>query len=313
MNLQAPEESLPHLPVLYQEIIHALRPESPGRYVDGTVGAGGHASGILEASAPGGRLLGLDVDPQALELAFRRLAVYGERAVLVQASYTRIAEQMALLGWTQVQGVVLDLGVSSMQLDTPQRGFSFRADGPLDMRFSPTNPTTAADLVNTLDETELADLIWRYGEDRMSRKIARAILQARPLYTTSQLAEVVARAAGGKSGKIHPATRTFQALRIAVNEELKALEETLPQAVAALAPGGRLAVISFHSLEDRIVKQFMRRESRDCICPPEQPVCTCGHIASLIEVTRHPIESGEAEQQSNPRARSARLRVAEKR
>lgn len=313
MNLQAPEESLPHLPVLYQEIIHALRPESPGCYIDGTVGAGGHASGILEASAPGGHLLGLDVDPQALELAFRRLAVYGERAVLVQASYTRIAEQMALLGWTQVQGVVLDLGVSSMQLDTPQRGFSFRADGPLDMRFSPTNPTTAADLVNTLDEAELADLIWRYGEDRMSRKIARAIIQARPIYTTGQLAEVAARAAGGKSGKIHPATRTFQALRIAVNEELKALEETLPQAIAALAPGGRLAVISFHSLEDRIVKQFMRRESRDCICPPEQPVCTCGHIASLIEVTRHPIEPGEAEQQSNPRARSARLRVAEKR
>lgn len=313
MNLQAPEESLPHLPVLYQEIIHALRPESPGCYIDGTVGAGGHASGILETSAPGGHLLGLDVDPQALELAFRRLAVYGERAVLVQASYTRIAEQMALLGWTQVQGVVLDLGVSSMQLDTPQRGFSFRADGPLDMRFSPTNPTTAADLVNTLDEAELADLIWRYGEDRMSRKIARAIIQARPIYTTGQLAEVAARAAGGKSGKIHPATRTFQALRIAVNEELKALEETLPQAIAALAPGGRLAVISFHSLEDRIVKQFMRRESRDCICPPEQPVCTCGHIASLIEVTRHPIEPGEAEQQSNPRARSARLRVAEKR
>lgn len=313
MNNQATEGSLPHLPVLYQEIIHALRPESPGCYVDGTVGAGGHASGILEASAPGGCVLGLDVDPQALELASQRLAVYGGRAILVQASYTSLTEQLAHLGWTQVQGVVLDLGVSSMQLDTPQRGFSFRTDGPLDMRFSPSNPTSAADLVNTLDEFELADIIWRYGEDRMSRRIARAILQARPFNSTAQLAEVVARAAGGKGGRIHPATRTFQALRIAVNDELKSLEDTLPQAAAALAPGGRLAVISFHSLEDRIVKQFIRRETRDCICPPEQPVCTCGHKASLLDLTRHPIEPGEAEQQSNPRARSARLRVAEKR
>ena len=223
---------LPHHPVLYHEIIHALRPTGGGFYVDATLGAGGHAWGILEASSPDGRLLGLDVDPQALELARQRLAPFGQRAILVQASYTTLSDQLAVLEREAVDGILLDLGVSSMQLDTPQRGFSFLADAPLDMRFDPENPVRAADLVNTLPEAELADLLYAYGEERRSRQIARAIVNARPLHTTTQLADVVTWAAGKSDRpgrRIHPATRTFQALRIAVNRELEALETVLPR------------------------------------------------------------------------------------
>ncbi len=306
------DDRSPHRSVLYHEIINGLNPRSPGRYVDATVGAGGHAWGILEASSPDGELLGLDLDPQALALASQRLAVYATRVTLVQASYTTLDLQLRQKSWDFVQGILLDLGISSMQLDTAGRGFSFQADGLLDMRFGPDQPTTAADLVNRLPEEELADLIWRYGEDRQSRRIARAIVQARPLHTTLELAEVIRKAVGSHRERTHPATRTFQALRIAVNRELEAIEEVLPKAVQALAPGGRLAVIAFHSLEDRIVKQFFRRESKDCICPPEQLVCTCGHHATLREVNRHPLTAGEAEIDQNPRARSARLRIAER-
>lgn len=302
----------PHRSVLYQEIIHALRPQSPERYIDATLGAGGHAWGILEASAPDGQLLGFDLDPQALALASRRLSVFTSRVHLVQASYTTLREEMQKLGWESVMGIVLDLGVSSMQLDTPERGFSFQSEGPLDMRFSPQQPFTAADLVNTLPERELADLIFRYGEERLSRRIAKAIVEHRPHSTTRGLAETIARAAGRQSGRLHPATRTFQALRIATNQELQAVEDVLPLAVDALAPGGRLAVISFHSLEDRIVKHYFRRESTDCLCPPQQPICTCGHRAVIKEINRHPIEAAEDVVNENPRARSARLRVAEK-
>lgn len=305
-------KSLPHQPVLYNEIIHALEPQSSNSYIDGTLGAGGHARGILEASSPDGRLLGLDVDPQALAVARERLAEFGSRAVIIQASYTTLSEQLDKLGWDKVDGILLDLGLSSMQLDTPERGFSFKADAPLDMRFDPRNPVTAADLVNNLPEKELADLIYRYGEERRSRQVARAIVNARPIETTQELAQLVARAVRGKRQDIHPATKTFQALRIAVNQELEALESVLPQAVASLNPGGRLAVIAFHSLEDRRVKQFFRQESRDCICPARQPICTCEHIATIKEITRRPIMPQEEEIQENPRARSARLRVAEK-
>lgn len=282
--------------------------------MDGTLGAGGHAWGILDASSPDGRLLGMDVDPQALSLARERLKPFGPRAILVRASYTSLREQMEALGWQEVDGVLLDLGLSSMQLDTEGRGFSFQSDAPLDMRFDPENPVSARDLVNSLPESELADILFRYGEERRSRQVARAIVKARPVNTTRQLAEIILKAAGGgrKRQRIHPATRSFQALRIAVNRELEALETVLPQAVEALAPEGRLAVISFHSLEDRIVKQFFRQESRDCICPPRQPVCTCGHKASVKEVTRKPIEATPEEIESNPRARSAKLRVVEK-
>ncbi len=305
-------DNVPHQPVLYHETIQALQPQSPGRYVDGTVGAGGHARGILEACKPDGRLLGLDVDPQALALARESLAPYGERVHLVRASYTSLLDVLAGVGWEAVNGILLDLGASSMQFDSPERGFSFLRDGPLDMRFDPEAPHTAADLVNTLSENELADLIYRYGEERHARRIAHAIVRERPFRTTRELASLIERILP-RSGHLHPATRTFQALRIAVNDELTALERFLPQAVTALSPGGRLAIIAFHSLEDRIVKQFFRRESRDCLCPPRQPVCTCGHKATLNVLTPRPLTPTEAEVAANPRARSARLRVAEKR
>ncbi len=280
--------------------------------MDGTVGAGGHAWGMLQASNPNGQLLGLDVDPEALELAREKLAEFGDRVNLVRASYTALLKQLEALKWRQVDGILLDLGLSSMQLDTPDRGFSFQTEAPLDMRFDPDGKTSAADLVNLLDEVELANLVYRYGEEHRSRQVARAIVNARPIRTTIQLANVVAKVtSGGKSG-IHPATRTFQALRIAVNGELETLENVLPQTIEALKPGGRLAIISFHSLEDRIVKQFMRRESKDCICPPRQPACTCGHKATLREINRKPIRPQEEEIRSNARSRSARLRVAER-
>jgi 16S rRNA (cytosine1402-N4)-methyltransferase len=301
-----------HLPVLYNEIIHAMQPHREGLYIDGTLGAGGHAWGILQESNPDGLLLGLDVDPQALELAQAKLAEFGDRAILIHASYCTLLEQVSKLGWRRVDGILLDLGLSSMQLDTQARGFSFQTEAPLDMRFNPLGEVCAADLVNNLDEQELADLLFRYGEEQRSRQVARAIVRARPIQTTTQLAKVVAGAtSGGKSG-IHPATRTFQALRIAVNGELEALEAVLPQSLEALTPGGRLAVISFHSLEDRMVKQFMRKESKDCLCPPQQPVCTCGHKATLRELSHKPVRPQEDEIRDNPRSRSARLRIAER-
>ncbi len=301
-----------HIPVLYQAVLQALRPQPGGHYIDGTVGAGGHAEGILMASAPDGRLLGLDVDPQALALAQARLARFGDRVILRRASYTMLVDQWRALGWPLVDGVLLDLGVSSMQLDTPERGFSFRYDAPLDMRFDPDQPLTAADLVNTLPEEALAEILRRYGEERRARRVARAIVAHRPITTTGQLAEIVARVTSSGRRGMHPATRTFQALRIAVNRELERVEQVLPQAVEVLKPGGRLVVIAFHSLEDRLVKRFMRRESQDCWCPPEQPVCTCGHRATLKIVRPFPLLADEEEIRRNPRSRSARLRVAEK-
>ena len=302
----------PHISVLYHNIIESLRPINPGRYVDATIGAGGHAWGILDASSPQGQLLGLDLDPHALELADHRLQAFSGRYTLEHTSYTTLLQIMKQIGWDMVDGIVIDLGVSSMQIDSPERGFSFLKDGPLDMRFDPTQPTSAADLVNTLSEEDLADIFFLYGEERFSRRIARAIIANRPFHTTLELAGLIEKTVRRSSGKIHPATRSFQALRIAVNGELQSLENFLPQAVTALKPGGRLAVISFHSLEDRIVKQFFRKESSDCICPPDQLVCTCGHKASIIEITRHPLTADEEEIAANPRARSARLRVAEK-
>ena len=301
-----------HVSVLYNHIITALRPKSPGRYVDATVGAGGHAKGILEASSPHGELLGLDLDPRALEIADQRLMSFSNRVHLVHSSYTLLLQALQALGWDHVDGIVIDLGVSSMQIDNPERGFSFQKDGPLDMRFDPSQPISADTLVNTLPENELADILWKYGDERHSYRIAREIAANRPLHTTLDLARVIKKAAGKSGGKIHPATRSFQALRIAVNGELNALTEFLPNAIDVLRPGGRLAVISFHSLEDRIVKQYFRRESSDCICPPEQPVCICGHKARIKEITRRPIEADVDEISQNSRARSARLRVAEK-
>ncbi len=301
-----------HQPVLYKEIIHALQPGRGGRYVDGTLGAGGHARGILEASAPDGQLLGLDVDPQALAVARKTLAPYEHRIHLVQASYTTLSAQLKSLQWDSVDGIVLDLGASSMQFDTPERGFSFQNDAPLDMRFGPHVTQTAADIVNNYSERELADLIYEYGEERDSRKIARAIVNKRPLHTTRELVAVIEAVSPRRGDRLHPATRTFQALRIAVNEELASIEEVLPEAVASLRSGGRLAVISFHSLEDRIVKDFFREQSKDVVNPPYERIYEIERKAIIKEVNRKPITPSEEETKNNPRARSAKLRIAEK-
>ncbi len=301
-----------HKPVLYQEIIHALQPRNGGRYVDGTVGAGGHARGILEACAPDGQLLGLDVDSQALAIARETLAPYEGRFHLVQASHITLSEQLASLKWEGIDGIVLDLGASSMQFDNAERGFSFMQDGPLDMRFGINATMSADEIINTFDERELADIIFKYGEDRDSRKIARAIVQARPLHTTGELVAVISKASPRRGDKTHPATQTFQALRIAVNDELAAVEKTLPQAVASLNTGGRCAVISFHSLEDRIVKEYFREQSKDLINPPYERIYEVERKAVVNVVNKKPIVSTEEEIKENPRARSAKLRVVEK-
>lgn len=301
-----------HKPVLYQEVLTYLQPRSGQKYVDCTVGAGGHAWGILSASIPDGLLLGMDLDPTALGVARETLQEFASRFKLVHASYTTLLDQMKMLGWDSVDGILLDLGVSSLQLDIAEKGFSFRVDAPLDMRFDPTSELTAADLVNHLEENALAQILFRYGEERFARQIARAIVLSRPITTTRQLAEIISKTIGERKQAIHSATRTFQALRIAVNRELEAIEQVLPQIVEALAPKGRVVVVAFHSLEDRLVKEFFRQESRDCICPPKQPVCTCGHKASLRLLTPKPVRPGIQEVQSNPRARSARMRAAEK-
>ena len=298
-----------HIPVLLQAVLSFLQVRPGGVYIDGTVGGGGHAAAILAASAPDGRLLGLDRDPAALKVAREHLAPYGERVTLRRGSFADLLHLAE--GFIPADGVLLDLGLSSLQLADPARGFSFSQDGPLDMRFDPSEGPTAADLVNTLSVRELTDLLYRYGEEKQARRIAEAIVAARPLYRTAELASLIERTVGRRE-KIHPATRTFQALRIAVNRELEALEAVLPQALEALRPGGRLVVISFHSLEDRLVKQFLHREARDCICPPEIPVCVCGHRAQVRVLTPKPVRPDAAEVAANPRARSARLRAAEK-
>lgn len=295
-----------HAPVLLNEVLIALQPYSGGVYIDGTVGAGGHAAAILRQAQPEGRLFGLDQDPMALALARQQLAPFGTQVTLIHANF----EQLGRLALPQVDGILLDIGVSSMQLDQNERGFSFQTDGPLDMRMNTTTGETAADLVNTLPEDELANLIYQYGEEPRSRRIAKAIVQARPIERTLPLAQLIAKVKPGYS-RIHPATQTFQALRIAVNDELGVLARVLPQAIALLKPGGRLAVITFHSLEDRIVKQFFKQESTDCLCPTEQPFCTCQHHATLRLITKKPITAAESEIAVNPRARSAKLRVAE--
>ncbi|MGQ9493102.1 MAG: 16S rRNA (cytosine(1402)-N(4))-methyltransferase RsmH [Anaerolineae bacterium] len=291
-----------HEPVLYTEAIAFLAPRSGGTYIDGTVGAGGHARGILDLSAPDGRLLGIDLDDQALQWARQMLVGYGAQVTLVHGSFAQLSAIAREHGFCPADGVLLDLGLSTMQLATSERGFSFQLEGPLDMRFDMSADMTAADLVNTLPEDELADILYRYGEERMSRRIARAIVQARPLHTTTELAQLVARVVK-RRGRIHPATRTFQALRIAVNNELEVLAQGLEQAVEVLSPGGRLVVIAFHSLEDRIVKHYFRQQSRRD---------SNGRGPLLRVLTPHPIRPSRAEQERNPRSRSARLRAAEK-
>jgi 16S rRNA (cytosine1402-N4)-methyltransferase len=315
-------ERPPHLPVLLAEVLDALKLTTDAdakssaaggrRFIDGTLGAGGHAVAILGA-APDATLLGFDLDPRSLAVARTALAPFGERVTFVHGSHSTMGEAAPAHGFAAVDGILLDVGVSSMHVEEAERGFAFKVDGPLDMRFDPTSDApTAADLVNTLTADALADLIFEFGEERNSRRIARAIVAARPLHSTQQLARVIEAAQRGPREKLHPATRTFQALRIAVNDELGAIERTLPQALRLLAPGGRLAVISFHSLEDRLVKTAFREESTDCLCPPQQPICTCEHQARVALISRKPITANDAEIASNPRARSAKLRVVER-
>jgi 16S rRNA (cytosine1402-N4)-methyltransferase len=303
-----------HVPVLYDEVLALLQPREGGKYIDGTLGAGGHAAGILEASSPDGRLLAFDRDPEALRFAREQLQAYGERVTYVHASYAEMGQLAPQHGFDEVDGILLDLGLSSRQLDSADRGFSFMRTGPLDMRFDTTQGQTAADLINNLSQEALADIFWRYGEEQNSRRYARAIVEARPLQTTEELAELIEREAPGwvRRKRIHPATQVFQALRIAVNGELAALEQGLEAAVNLLRPGGRVAVISFHSLEDRFVKNYLRDLTQDCICPPRQPVCTCDVEPVVKLITRKVVMADEDEVEQNPRSRSARLRVAEK-
>ena len=310
-----------HTPVLLEETLGLLGLRTGSSCIDATTGLGGHSERIAEAIGPSGRLLCIDQDSEALEFARARLAPFGRRVSFAHGNFRELATLAARENFSGVDGILMDLGISSMQIQRAERGFAFGLEGPLDMRMDPSSGgITAGEIVNTWDETSLADLIFRYGEERRSRQIASAIVRARPLRTTWELARAAEQVAGGVRGRtqIHPATKVFLALRIRVNGELDSLDATLPLARDLLSSGthpgggGRLAVISFHSLEDRIVKQFMRRESTDCLCPPELPVCRCGHKATLRELTRKAIKPGEAELFANPRARSAVLRAAER-
>ena len=301
-----------HIPVLYQEVLTQLQPRPGGLFIDGTLGAGGHTAGILAATAPDGRVLAFDKDPEAIAFAGISLQEFGERVTLVNKSYADMPTVAPTLGFAQVDGILLDLGLSSRQLDDGERGFSFRYEAPLDMRYDQTKGKTAADLVNNLSEAELADIFWRYGEEKQGRKMARIIVANRPISSTTQLADLIAAHAGGRRRRIHPATLIFQALRIAVNQELEAVESGIPAAINLLKPGGRIAIISFHSLEDRFVKRLFRDLSQTCTCPPEQLICNCGTQAIVKLVSRKAIQATAAEIENNPRSRSARLRVAEK-
>jgi 16S rRNA (cytosine1402-N4)-methyltransferase len=301
-----------HTPVMVDEVLHAIAVRPGGLWADCTVGGGGHAEAVLEAASPGGRLLGIDADPDALALARARLARFGDAALLVQGNFRDLIAICRAHSFAPTNGVLFDLGLSSLQLSDEARGFSFQTEAPLDMRFSPEQSLTAADIVNTYSEQGLAALLWRYGQERHSRAIARRIVRERPLGTTLDLARAVQKAVGHGRFRIHPATRTFQAIRIAVNTELENLTLALDQARDLLSPGGRLTVISYHSLEDAIVKDFIRREGRDCICPPGTPVCICGHKATLGPITRGALRPDPAEVAVNPRSRSARLRAAER-
>ncbi len=301
-----------HIPVMLEEAVQALAVQPGGRYIDCTLGGGGHALSVLEHSLPGGQLLGIDADPDAIRLARETLREYRDAVLLVNDNFANLQAICLKNDFFPVHGILFDLGLSSLQLDASDRGFSFQHDAPLDMRFSPNQKLTAADIVNTYPEAELSRLIRKYGEDIFCRQIARRIVQERPIRTTLQLARLVERAVRGRKSKIHPATRTFQALRIAVNRELENLEAALKQALELLGYEGRLVVISYHSLEDRVVKQFFQQEARDCLCPPGIPACVCGHQARLRLINRRVITPSEEEIRVNPRSRSARLRAAER-
>jgi 16S rRNA (cytosine1402-N4)-methyltransferase len=306
-----------HLPVLAEEVMTILSPRPGSLQIDGTLGGGGHTERILEASTPDGRVLGLDADPAAVARVRTRLARFGDRLVVRQADFRDVGTVAPAAGFAAVDGLLLDLGLSSYQLADAERGFGFRTGGPLDMRFDTSRGVPAAELIATLDAAALASLFRRYGEEPRAGRIARAIVRERavaPIDTAERLAAVVERAAPAAPGKrrIHPATRVFQALRIAVNDELGALEAALASAMDLLRPGGRLVVLSYHSLEDRIVKRFVAAERKGCVCPPVIPVCVCGRIPRLRALGPQPVVPTADEVAANPRARSARMRAAER-
>ena len=304
-----------HIPVLLDEVLRGLQVKAGGWFVDCTLGGGGHTVALLTKSAPDGRVLGIDADPAAIRRVAEAQAdaIAAGRLVLSAAPFARLEEVAAANEFSPADGVLFDLGVSSFQLQTSERGFSFLQVGPLDMRFDPAQAFSAADIVNDWDEVALADVLYRYGEEQQSRRIARYLVKNRPFATTAQLADAVEKAVGGRRGsRIHPATRTFQALRIVVNQELQQLEEALPQALRLLRPGGRMAVISFHSLEDRIVKQWMQSEARTYVPDPTRLQGGFERQPTLRILTKKPVMAGEEEVSRNPRSRSARLRVAEK-
>ncbi|MGA7826061.1 MAG: 16S rRNA (cytosine(1402)-N(4))-methyltransferase RsmH [Geobacteraceae bacterium] len=306
-----------HISVLYEEVLHYLQPRSGGVYVDGTLGGAGHARGILDRSAPDGMLLGFDRDQEALAAAGQRLAEYGSRVRLFHENYATLTDVLTREGVSSIDGLVLDVGVSSHQLDKGERGFSFQQDAPLDMRMDGTSGRTAADLVNSLPEKELEQILWDFGEERWARRIAAKIVEARngePITTTARLVDLVKGAIPRArwEARLHPATRTFQALRIVVNDELQSLERGLAAGIESLKKGGRIVVISFHSLEDRIVKNVFNEYARGCICPKSVPRCVCGKVPVLRKLTGKPVVAGQEELEANPRSRSAKLRAAEK-
>ncbi len=307
-----------HISVLPAEVIAFLRPRPNEDFIDCTFGGGGHSADILEKTSPGGRLLAIDLDPLALKKGKSKVSQYGKRIRLVRGNFKNLAAIAAENKFREVSGILLDLGLSSGQLADKERGFSFDAEGNLDMRFGPEILQTAFDLINDSSEERLIDIFKNFGEERLAKPLAQKIVSLRksqPIVKAGQLVAIAAAVYGQyyrTQPKINPATKIFQALRIAVNDELDNLVRVLPQTLSLLRPGGRLAVISFHSLEDRIVKEFMRRESRDCLCPPIMPVCQCNHNKSLKIITKKPVIAELAELAENPRARSAKLRVAEK-
>jgi 16S rRNA (cytosine1402-N4)-methyltransferase len=301
-----------HTPVLVDEVVAALNVRQGKRYVDCTLGGGGHALAILSKLQHSCELLGIDSDPEAIRIAQHNLYDYFENTVIINDNFYNLENICKETKFLPVDGILFDLGLSSLQLATAERGFSFQHSGPLDMRFNPDEQLTAADIVNKLPESKLAQLIYIYGEEPFANKIAKNIVNHRPVTDTADLAAIVISTVGEQHGKIHPATRTFQALRIAVNRELDHLTSALEQSLNCLAPGGRLAVISYHSLEDRIVKNFMLRETKSCICPANLPECRCKHTPQFILINKHPVIPTDSEIDINQRSRSAKLRIAQK-
>ena len=301
-----------HIPVMVPEILKYLEVSSGGRYIDCTLGEGGHTKSLLEASNPGGEVLGIDADHEAIEVSKNRLEEYGERFIYDNSNFKNIKKIAMKSKFVPCHGILFDLGVSSLQLDKESRGFSFRRKAPLDMRFSINQTLTAQDVLNTFSESEISDILYQYGEERQSRKIAKLIIENRPFSNADELSDLIKKNIRQTNYKINPSTKTFQALRIYINEELNSLSQALEQSLEILGVGGRMAVISYHSLEDRIVKNFFKKESKYCICPPNIPECDCGHFPKLKIITKKPVSPSQSEIEANKRSRSAKLRVVER-